>query len=125
MPTEPEQLVHRAQRVMAHAWMVRAFVRHSDEAEDFPELTEIGRAVFDLSRALETRVDDPSAYFKMLSKKIGKFRKASEQFAIDAPNASAHTNFAQAVVSIRACAEELERLLDASRDVLDNARGGC
>jgi hypothetical protein len=113
MSTETEQLVERAQLVMAHAWMVRAFVRHSDEAEDFPELTEIGRAVFDLSRALETRIDDPPAYFKMLSKKLGKFKQAVEQFASDAPKASAHTNFAQAVVSIRGCAKELEHLLAA------------
>ena len=54
-----EEVVQRCQRVMAHAWVVRAFVRHSDEAEDFPELQEIDRAIFDFSRALETQADDP------------------------------------------------------------------
>lgn len=103
---------------MAHAWVVRAFIRHSAEIDDFPELGEIGRAVFDLSRALETRVNDPVGYFKMLRKKLGKFHKAVEQFAVDAPKASSHTNFAQAVVSIRACAEELTELLDLARPVM-------
>lgn len=105
-------LVQRSQVVMAHAWTVRAFVRHSDEVEDFPELGEIGRAVFDLSRALEAHVDDPAGYFKMLQKKLGKFRAAVEQFAVDAPKASAHTNFAQAVMSIRGCADELQAILE-------------
>lgn len=105
-------LVQRSQVVMAHAWIVRAFVRHSDEVEDFPELGEIGRAVFDLSRALEAHCDDPPGYFKILQKKLAKFRAAVEQFATDAPKASAHTNFAQAVISIRGCADELRSILE-------------
>jgi hypothetical protein len=106
------ELVERCQQVLAHAWMVRTFVKHSEEAEDFPELMGIARAVFDASRALETRVDDPAAYFKMLGKKIGKLRAASEQFKHDAPLASAHTNFQQAVVSVATCVEDLEDLQD-------------
>ena len=61
----PSEIVDRCQTVMAHAWMVRTFVKHSEEAEDFPELMGLPRAVFDTSRALETRVDDPAAYLKM------------------------------------------------------------
>ena len=110
-----EQLVERAEMVMSHAWVVRAFVRHSDEAEDFVELGQIGRAIFDLSIALETRVDDPPAYFKMLEKKLGKFKQAVDQFSIDAPQASAHMNFVQAVRSIRGCAAELTELLNLSK----------
>ncbi|MBT4866570.1 MAG: amidohydrolase, partial [Planctomycetaceae bacterium] len=68
----PAEIVDRCQTIMAHAWMVRTFVKHSDEAEDFPELMHLARAVFDTARALETRVDDPAAYLKMLTKKIGK-----------------------------------------------------
>ena len=114
-PIDLNTLIKRSQVVMSHAWMVRAYVRHADEAEEFPELMEIGRAVFDLSRALETRVADPPAYFQMLAKKLGKFRRAVEQFALDAPKASAHTNFIQAVNSIRACCEELDEILQSAR----------
>ena len=107
-----EQVVRRCQQVMAHAWMVRTFVKHSDEAEDFPELMGIVRAVFDMSRALETRAADPAAYLQMLRKKLGKLRTAAREFQQHAAEASMHTNFQQAVVSMDACVEELERLLD-------------
>jgi len=110
--TQPADAVQRCQTIMAHAWMVRTFVKHSEEVEEFPELMGIVRAVFDTSRALETRVDDQDAYLKMLRKKIGKLRKAAEQFSHDAPLASGHTNFQQAVISINACVEELQAVLD-------------
>ncbi len=111
----PAQLVERCQIVMAHAWMVRTFIKHSEEIDDFPELMGIVRGVFDTSRALETRVDDPDAYFKMLAKKIGKLGKAVEQFRIDAEQASTHTNFQQAVISVEACVAELKYLLELSK----------
>lgn len=102
---------------MAHAWVVRAFLRHSDEIEDFPELTNMCRAIFDLSRALETRVDDPVGYFKMLNKKLPKFRVAAEQFAKDVPELSTHTNFAQSVISINVCVRELFETLELAREI--------
>jgi hypothetical protein len=117
MVDSPQQLVERAQLVMAHAWMVRTFIKHSEEALEFPELMGIVRAVFDTACALETRIEDPAGYFQMLAKKIGKLRKASEQFAIDAPQASAHTNFQQAVISMNACIDELEQLLQQSQNL--------
>ena len=116
----PQDIVNECQNELAHAWVVRAFVRHSDEAEDFPEITEIGRAVFDLTRALETRVGDPAAYFRMLRKKLGKFQKATGEFASEAPQVSTHTNFQQSVVSIQAVAARLERLLEAGLASIDS-----
>ena len=106
-----EHAVARCQIILAHAWMVRTFVKHSPEVEQFPELMEIVRNVFDLSRALETRVGDPPAYLHMLKKKIGKFRKAAEKFRHDAPLASTHTNFQQAVLSMDACVAALDEIL--------------
>ena len=106
-------IIEQCQQALAHAWMVRTFVKHSDEVEQFPELMQLVRAVFDTARALETRVDDPAGYFRMLQKKLGKLRRASEQFAHDAPHASTHTNFAQAVVSMRAAVAALGALLPA------------
>jgi len=110
-PQTPQEVVNRCQRVMSHAWMVRTFIKHSEEAEDFPELMGIVRAVFDTSRALETRVEDPAAYLKMLKKKLGKLRKAAGQFREDAAAASTHMNFQQAVISIDACVEDLQELV--------------
>ncbi len=109
-----EEIVARCEQVMAHAWMVRTFIKHCEEIDDFPELMGIVRAVFDSARALETRLDDPNAYFKMLGKKIGKLRDAAKQFRVDAQAASTHMNFQQAVVSMDACVEELVELLAAA-----------
>lgn len=114
-----QDVIRRIEQVMSHAWMVRTFIKHSDEIDDFPELMGIVRAVFDTARALETRVDDPASFLKMLSKKIGKLRKASTQFRKDALLASTHTNFQQAVHSIDACCEQLQELLNQGNELLE------
>ncbi|MCA8989247.1 MAG: amidohydrolase [Planctomycetaceae bacterium] len=108
---------------MANAWMVRTFIKHSDETEDFPELMGIVRGVFDTSLALESRINDPAAYFKMLSKKLGKLEVAARQFAIDAPIASTHTNFKQAVISIRFCCQELRAALETYQQAPPSSSG--
>jgi len=110
-----EEMVARAQNIMANAWMVRTFIKHCEEVEDFPELMTIVRSVFDVAMALETRLPDPEAYMKMLAKKIGRLRKAADKFRVDAPLASTHTNFKQAVISIDFCIAELADLLESAR----------
>jgi len=104
-------VVERCQTILAHAWMVRTFVKHSSEVEDFPELMGIVRNVFDLCRSVESRVEDPTAYIHQLRKKLSKLKKAAAQFAVDAPLASDHTNFRQAVISINACVQNLEGIV--------------
>jgi len=104
--------------------MVRTFIKHSDEVEDFPELMGIVRAVFDTSRALETRVDDPAGYLKMLRKKIGKLKSAAKQFEIDAREASTHTNFQQAVIAMHFCNRQLEELLEVGQSLMESASAG-
>ena len=113
----PAEAVARCEGILSHAWMVRTFVKHSSEVEDFPELMGIARTVFDAARALETRVDDPVGYLHMLRKKIGKIRAAAEEFRRDAPLASDHTNFKQAVISMDACVAALTEVLDAAGTV--------
>lgn len=110
----PAAAVIRCQQIMAHAWMVRTFVKHSPEVEDFPELMSMVRSVFDTARALETRLDDPSGYLHMLRKKIGKLRAAAAEFRQDAARASTHMNFQQAVISLDTCVADLEAILAAS-----------
>lgn len=115
------QLVDLFQKTMAHAWMVRTFIKHCDEVEDYPELMGIVRAVFDMSRAIETKTDDPAVYFKFVRKKLGKLRKAAEQFQQDAWTASTHTNFQQAVTSILYSVEQMEHLLAQADTLLAEA----
>lgn len=103
--------VERCQTILAHAWMVRTFVKHGSEVEDFPELMGIVRNVFDLCRSVESRVADPKAYLHQLRKKLSKLKSAADQFAIDAPLASDHTNFRQAVISIQGCVRDLDDIV--------------
>lgn len=98
--------------------MVRTFIKHCDEVDDYPELMGIVRAVFDMSRAIETKTEDPAVYFKFVGKKIGKLRQAAEQFQQDAWSASTHTNFQQAVMSILYATEQMEDLLTDARKLL-------
>ena len=109
----PAEAVTRCQIIFAHAWMVRTFVKHSEVIDDFPELMQIVRTVFDTSRALEPKVAEPTAYLATLRKKIGKLKAAAVQFGVDAPQASDHTNFRQAVISMDGCVVELESILNS------------
>jgi hypothetical protein len=108
----PEAAMQRCQVILAHAWMVRTFVKHSETTEEFPELMQVVRAVFDISRALETKLDSPDVYLTMLRKKLGTLRDAATKFRTDAPVASDHTNFKQAVISLDGCVAELQAILD-------------
>lgn len=109
--TTKQELVATFQKTMAHAWMVRTFIKHCDEVDDYPELMGIVRAVFDMSRAIESKADEPDVYFRFVRKKLGKLRKAAEQFKDDAWKASTHTNFQQAVMSVIYATEQMEGLL--------------
>jgi hypothetical protein len=123
-PSTLSEVVERCDEIMSHAWMVRTFIKHSEEVEDFPELLGlmgIVRSVFDASRALETRVDDPAGYLKVLGKKIGKLKAAVVQFEHDAFQVSEHTNFVMAVRSVQVCARDLEELLEHGRSLLQNS----
>lgn len=116
--TDLSDIVQRCDEVLAHAWMVRTFIKHGEEIDDYPELMGIVRSVFDISRALETRQSDPVGYVKMLNKKVGKLRKAAEEFAVDALKASTHTNFQQAVKSMNVCVRELQSLSARGQELL-------
>lgn len=116
--TDLSDIVQRCDEVLAHAWMVRTFIKHGEEIDDYPELMGIVRSVFDISRALETRQADAVGYVRMLNKKVGKLRKSAEQFAIDASKASTHTNFQQAVKSMNVCVRELLALSARGQELL-------
>ena len=109
---EHAEVEESVDRILAHAWMVRTFVKHSDEVEEFPELMQASRTIFDTCRALETRRGDPVGILRILGKKIGKLRRSAEQFRHDAPLASDHENFRQAVRSYDACVRAFEEMLE-------------
>jgi hypothetical protein len=110
----PAEAMERINTIVAHAWMVRTFLKHAPEIEDDVERMEIPRTIFDFARAVETRyvARDAEGYLKMVRKKISKLRAAAERFAAEQPDISNHTNFQQAALSLTACVRAIEEVLN-------------
>lgn len=97
---------------VAHIWMVRTFLKHSDEATDDEELAEVHRELYDFAHALGEPFStaDTAGYLKMVEKKLSKLRKASELFAAIQPEVSGHMNYRMARVSLLSAVAEISRL---------------
>lgn len=98
---------------LAHVWMVRAFLKHSDEAAEDDELAEVHRELYDFMLALGGPLKEGNAaeYLRLAGKKFAKLRRATEQFVRIQPEISQHTNFAMAAASLTAAVAEMGRLL--------------
>lgn len=101
---------------LAHVWMVRAFLKHSDEAAEDEELAAVHRELYDFMLALGGPLKEGNAeeYLKLARKKLGKLKRATETFAQIQPEISQHTNFQMAAASLKAAVAEVERLLTAA-----------
>jgi len=99
---------------LAHVWMVRAFLKHSDEAQEDEELAEVHRELYDYMLALGGPLKEGNSeeYLKLARKKLGKLKQATEKFAEIQPQVSTHTNFQMAVVSLKTAVEEVAKLLE-------------
>lgn len=99
---------------IAHVWMVRTFLKHSEEAEEDEELCDVHRTLYDFMHALgaprENR--DWPAMFKLAKKKFGKLRKASELWQEIQPEISGHTSFQMSRASLTAAVSRIGELLD-------------
>ena len=98
---------------LAHVWMVRAFLKHSDEAAEDEELAEVHRELYDYMLALGGPLKEQNAqeYLRLARKKFSKLKRAAEKFAEIQPEISQHTNFQMAVASLKAAVAEAGRLL--------------
>lgn len=114
----PERLVQQIDTLFSHVWMVRCFLKHSDEAEDDEELAEVHRQLYDVMLSLGSALQsgDPSAYLKQARKKLTRLRRAAHLFAEIQPEVSTHTNFRMAAQSLTAAVAEIESLLSSSPD---------
>jgi cob(I)alamin adenosyltransferase len=112
----PIELMHAIDTQLAHVWMVRAFVKHSEEAGEDEELAEVHRELYDYMLALGGPLKEGSAeeYLRLARKKFGKLKKAAESFERIQPEVSQHTNFVMAVASLKAAVAEIGRLLEGS-----------
>ncbi len=107
--------MERLNVVMAHAWMVRNFLKHADEVQDDQEMLDVHRMIFDFIRAAEPSYQrkDATEYLHRVRGKLPKLRRAAEYFAAEWRRVSAHTNFEMAAQSLTGCVKQIEEILAA------------
>ena len=111
--SDNQELMRQIDTELAHVWMVRAFLKHSEEAAEDDELAEVHRELYDYMLALggPLKSGDADEYLKLARKKLAKLRRASELFVRIQPEVSQHTNFIMAAASLSAAIANVERLL--------------
>lgn len=114
----PDEAMERANVILAHAWMVRNFLKHADEVQEDEEMLEVHRVIFDAIRAVEPSYQrkDTTEYLRRLRGKLPKLRRQAEFFAQEFRRASAHTNFEMAALSLTGCVRALEELFTQVRE---------
>lgn len=108
-----EQAMDRVNLILAHAWMVRQFLKHADEVQDDEEMLEVHRMIFDYTRAVEPSYQrrDAVEYLRRARGKLSKLRTVAEFFAENYRRASDHTNFQMAATSLSFVVRQIEEVL--------------
>jgi hypothetical protein len=98
----PEDAVARLNELLAHAWMVRTFLKHADEIQDSPDMLAVPRTLYDTIRAVEPAFQrgDHVDYLRRLTGKLPKLRRAAAYFGDHFREFSPHTNFEMAAASL-------------------------
>ncbi len=111
-----EDKVEKIDQLLSHVWMVRTFLKHSEEAEEDDELNEVFRTYYDYMLALGGPLasGDHEKYLKQAKRKLAKLKKATELFIEIQPEISSHTNFQMAVTSARIAVEQVAELLESA-----------
>jgi len=109
-----QQSMQRIDALLAHVWMVRTFLKHSEEAEDDETLCAIHRSLYDVMLALGDAWNrqDAAAYLKQARKKLPRLRSATAQFHEIQPEISGHTNFRMAAASLETAVSEIVAILE-------------
>lgn len=112
--TDLHALMQAVDEEVAHMWMVRTFLKHSDEAREDEELAEVHRELYDFMLALGPALaaNDAAEYLRIARKKFSKARQAAELFVEIQPEVSGHMNFQMAARSLTKCVASLRRLLE-------------
>jgi hypothetical protein len=115
----PDEAMERLNVVLAHAWMVRTFLKHADEVQDNEEMLEVHRMIYDYIRAVEPSAQrkDAKEYLHRIRGKLSKLRKVADHFAAGYRDVSDHTNFEMAARSLSGCVKQIEEILAAVDDV--------
>lgn len=109
----PDEAMERLNTILAHAWMVRNFLKHADEVQDDEELLDVHRTIFDFIRAVEPSYQrkDAAEYLRRMRGKLPKLKRAAEFFSENYRRVSDHTNFEMAARSLSGCVREIENII--------------
>jgi hypothetical protein len=120
-----ELAVERLQMILAHAWMVRAFLKHSEDIEGEEDLLDVHRTIFDYIRSTEPAFlrGDVKEFLHRVKAKLSKLRRAAEHFAQEYRRVSDHTNFHMASASLTGCVKEIEEVLAALKAASPHREG--
>lgn len=111
----PEEAVNRLNTVLAHAWMVRTFLKHADEIRADEGMLDVPRTLYDSIRAVEPARErgDHAAYLRRLKGKLPKLRRAADHFNAHFKEFSPHTNFEMAAASLIGVVRHMEEIFAA------------
>ena len=111
-----EAAMERINLILAHAWMVRNFLKHADEVQEDEPMLEVHRMIFDYIRAVQPSYErkDAAEYLHRARGKLSKLRRVAEYFAAEYRRVSDHTNFQMAATSLSFCVRQIEEVLGLS-----------
>ncbi|MDG2185199.1 MAG: amidohydrolase [Mariniblastus sp.] len=111
---ETEERVRKIDGLLSHVWMVRTFLKHSEEAEEDDELNEVFRSLYDYMLALGSpfNAGEYDKYLKLSRKKLGKLKNATTLFLEIQPEISSHTNFRMAAQSLKLAVDQIVEILE-------------
>jgi len=111
----PEEAVERLNTVLAHAWMIRTFLKHADEIQDNEYMLDVPRTLYDSIRAVEPARErgDLGDYLRRLKGKLPKLRRVAEYFNAHFKEFSPHTNFEMAAASLLGVVHQMEEIFAA------------
>ncbi len=111
----PAEAVQRLNTVLAHAWMVRTFLKHADEIQDNEDMLGVPRTLYDSIRAVEPAFQrgDYGDFLRRLKGKLPKIRRAAEHFRAHFKEFSPHTNYEMAAASLLGVVQHLDEIFAA------------
>jgi hypothetical protein len=111
----PAEAVTRLNTILAHAWMIRTFLKHADEIQQSEEMLEVPRTLYDSIRAVEPAFQrgDYADFLRRLKGKLPKLRRVAEYFNTHFREFSPHTNYEMAAASLLGVVKHMEEIFAA------------
>lgn len=108
----PEEAVARLNTILAHAWMIRTFLKHADEIQADEGMLDVPRTLYDSIRAVEPahQRGDLADFLRRLKGKLPKLRRAADHFSAHFREFSPHTNFEMASASLLGVVKSMEEV---------------